>query len=440
MPYRRGALAPAGERDERDPAHAAGEEELERVDGVLHHGLLVDAVAQPIEGLADEAGEGERRVERAAEVGPLDAERGELVGRVGHEVAPLAHVGRGAAQRGERALQRGERPVLGERRGRGHEPGGEVREDLARLHAVRADLVGDDEPAGAGTGRGAEHVHLRQPRERHHPVPPLGVGEGGVDEPADVVEPLVDRVVEDVAAVLDRDPHELLDEGARVDAAGRVVGVVQDDGGDPARSEEPRELLRVREELGRRRGQLDHPLARPLDEPVVLPARPRHDDSRAVLAEDLEHDGEPRARARREEDLVGLEAHDRVGVVEQPVAVEELGDLAPHVHPPDRRPIAVDGVAGDPLRGAHDLGVGLEVGVLVVALRQVQRALLLHSAREEADVGLGGRESAGGQRSRGVSGIRCCGLQASDSRTTSRPRAERLNLLSGRLRTAARIF
>ena len=131
----------AGEGDERDPPDAAREEELEGVDRVLHDGPLVDAAAEPVERLADEAREGERGVERAAEVGPLDAERGQLVGRLRHEVAPFRHVGRRAPEDGERALERGEGPVLREGRRGGDEPGGEVREDLAGPHAVRADLV-----------------------------------------------------------------------------------------------------------------------------------------------------------------------------------------------------------------------------------------------------------------------------------------------------------
>ena len=62
------------------PPTPAGEQELERVHRVPTTRLLAHAVAQPVERLADEAGERERRVERAAEVRALDAERGELVG------------------------------------------------------------------------------------------------------------------------------------------------------------------------------------------------------------------------------------------------------------------------------------------------------------------------------------------------------------------------
>ena len=397
-----GGVAPARERGERDPADAAREEELEGVDRVLHDRPLVDAVAQPVERLADEAREGERGVERPAEVGPLDAERGELVRRLHHEVAPLAHVGRRPAQRRERALERGERPVLRQRRRRGDEPGGEVREDLAGPHAVRADLVGDDEPAGARAGRGAEHVHLREAGQRDDPVAPLGVGEGRVDEPADVVEPLVDRVVEDVAAVLHRDAHQLLDERARVDAAGRVVRVVEDDGGDPALA---RGAGRAASGSGRNSGAVVG------SSTTVLPARSTNQSysqlGRGTTTPEPSAPRTSRTMARparvpgREEDLVGQEADLGGGVVEEAVAVEELGDLAPDVHPADRGAVAVDRVPRDPLRGPDDLGVRREVGVLVVALGQVERALLLDAAREEADERLGRREGAGGEAADG---------------------------------------
>ena len=152
-------------------------------------------------------------------------------------------------------------------------------------------------------------------------------------------------------------------------------------------------------------GQLDHLLAGALDEPVVLPARARHDHARSVGAEHLEHDRESGARARREQHLVRLEADLGVGVVEQPVAVEELGDLAAHVHPSDRGPVAVHGVAGDALRGPHHFRVRREVGVLVVALRQVERAFLLDAAREQADERLGRGQRAGGE----APGLRCTG-------------------------------
>ena len=77
------------------PPTPPGEQELERVHGVPHDGALADAVAQRSERLADEAGEGQRRVERAAEVRPLDAEVRELVRGLQHEVPPGAHIGDG---------------------------------------------------------------------------------------------------------------------------------------------------------------------------------------------------------------------------------------------------------------------------------------------------------------------------------------------------------
>ena len=385
----------ARECDERYAAHAAGKQELESVDRVAHDRLLVNAVAQAIERLANQAGKRERRIERPAEVGALDTERGDLVGGAQHEVAPLAHVWRRPAQRRQRALQCRERPVLRQRRRRGNQPCGQVGENFARPHAVRADLVRDDEPAGACAGRGAEHVHLRQARHRDDPVAPFGAREGGVDEPAHVVETLIDRIVEHVAAMLHCHAHQFLDEGARVDPACRVVRIVDDDGGHAALRQQTVELLRVGKEFRRRRRQLDDFLAGPLDEPVVLPARPRYDDPRAVCAQHLEHDGEAGARARSEQDLVRQEPNLGIRVVEQAVAVEELGDLAADVHPADRRSVAVHGIARDALRRANDLGMRREVRVLVVALRKVQRAFLLDAAGKEADEGLRRRKRAG---------------------------------------------
>ena len=391
-------LVAARERDERYAAHASGQQELEGVDRVAHDRLLVHAVAQAIERLADEARKRERRIERAAEVGALDTERGDLVRRAQHEIASLPHVRRGPAQRRQRTLQCRERPVLRQRRRRRDQPGGQVREDLAGPDAVRADLVGDDEPAGARAGRGAEHVHLRQARHRDDPVAPFGARERGVDEPAHVVETLIDRIVEHVAAMLHRHAHQFLDERARVDTACRVVRVVDDDGGHAAFREQAVELLRVGKKFRRRGRQLHDFLAGPLDEPVVFPARPRYDDPRAVCAKDLEHDGEAGARARSEQDLVRQEPDLGFRVVEQAVAVEELGDLAAHVHPADGGSVAVHRVAGDALRRANDLGMRREVRVLVVALREVQRALLLDAAGKKADEGLRRRKGAGGER------------------------------------------
>ena len=193
------------------------------------------------------------------------------------------------------------------------------------------------------------------------------------------------------------DPHQLLDQFARIDAPGRIVRVVDDDRGDAAAGEQAVQFLRIGQEARRLGGQLHHLLAGTLDEPVVLPARPWHDHTRAVCAEHFEHDREAGARARREEDLIRLEAHLGVGVVEQSVAVEELGNFAADVHSTDGRAVAVDGVAGDALGRAHDLRVGREVGVLVVALRQVEGALLLDASREHADERLGRGEGAGGE-------------------------------------------
>ena len=222
-----------------------------------------------------------------------------------------------------------------------------------------------------------------------------GSANAGFTKESHVVEALVDRVVKDVGPVFDAHADELLDERAGIDAARRVVRVVQDDRSDPALREKPAESIGVGKELRRVRRELDDALARPLDEPVVLPARPRHDDAGAVLAEDLEDHREARARPGREEDLVRQKAHVGRRVVPEAVAVEELRDLAPDVHPADRGPVAVDRVARDPLRGPHDLGVRREVRVLVVALGQVERPLLLNPPRERAHERFGGREGAG---------------------------------------------
>ncbi len=393
----RGAGHAAGEGRERNSAHAARQQQLERVDRVLHDGPLVDAVAQPVERLSEEAREGERGVEGAAEVRSLDAQVRQFVHRAQHVVAPLTHVRRGPPQRRQRALQRRERPVLGERGRSGDEPRGQVREDFAGADPVRADLVGDHEPARTRPGRSAEHVHLGEARQRHDPVAPLGIGERGVHEPAEVVEPLVYRVVEHVAAMPHGDSHQLLDQLARIDASGRVVGIVDDHRGDAAAGEQTVQFLGIWQEARRLGGQFHHLLAGALDEPVVLPARPRHDHAGTVGAEHLEHDRETRARARREQDLVGLEADLRVRVVEQAVAVEELGDFAADVHASDGRAVAVDGIPGDALGRAHDLRVGCEVRVLVVALRQVQGTFLLDAPREHPHERLGRGQGAGGE-------------------------------------------
>ena len=188
-------IAPC-ERRERDAADARRQQEVECIVGGAHGRALAEAVAEPLEVLADQAGKRQRRVEGAAEVRALHAEAGDLVGGLHHEVPAFAHVRRRAPQGSQRALQRGQGPVLCQRRRRRHEPRRQVRDHLARPDPVHLDLIGQHEPARASARRRAEHVHLRQARERHDPVAPLGAGEGGIHEAADVVEALVDRVVQ----------------------------------------------------------------------------------------------------------------------------------------------------------------------------------------------------------------------------------------------------
>ena len=253
-----GVVRPARECGERNAADTARQQELEGVDGVADDGLLVHAIAQPVERLANQARERERRVERAAEVGALDRRAARVHPR--HATcnrAARACRAKGAVAR-KRALQRRERPVLCQRRRRGDEPCRQVGEDLAGPHAIRSDLVGDDEPAGAGSGRCAEHVHLRQARQRDDVVAPFGACEGRIDEPSEVVEPLVHRVVQDVAAVLHCHAHQLLDQRARVDTPCGVVRVVEDQRGDSAAAEQRVQLpagragIRARRSAARR--------------------------------------------------------------------------------------------------------------------------------------------------------------------------------------------
>ena len=85
------------------------------------------------------------------------------------------------------------------------------------------------------------------------------------------------------------------------------------------------------------------------------------------------------------------------GIVDQAVAIEELRDFIAHVHASDRRAVTVDGVARDPLSRTDDLRVGSEVRVLVVALREVERAFLLDSASELSDERFGSRQGAAGE-------------------------------------------
>jgi hypothetical protein len=189
-----------------------------------------------------------------------------------------------------------------------------------------------------------------------------------------------------------RDADQRLDQRARIDAPGGVVRVVEDHGGDATPREQQIELLGIGLEPRRVRGQLDDPLARPRDEPVVLPARARHDDARSVGPQDLQHHRQAATRTRGEEHLVGQESHSRGGIVELSVAVDELRDGRAYFHASHRRAIAVNGVARDALRPAHDLGMRREVRILVVALGEIQRALLLDAPCKHAHQGFGRRE------------------------------------------------
>ena len=128
---------------------------------------------------------------------------------------------------------------------------------VARPPQHRADLIREHDPARARACRGAEHVHLRETREQHHAVAPLGIRECGIHERVDVVEALIHRVVEDVHAMLDGDAYQLLDERARKNAASGVVRIVEDQRRDVAAREESPQRVGIGNEVRRRCGQLD---------------------------------------------------------------------------------------------------------------------------------------------------------------------------------------
>ena len=99
-----------------------------------------------------------------------------------------------------------------------------------------------------------------------------------------------------------------------------------------------------------------------------------------------------------------------------------IHDLATDVGAPDRRPVAVDRVAGDALRGPDHFRVRGEVGVLVVALGEVEGPFLLHASGERPHQGFGR-----GERPRGKPKL--AGRRVRPGRQTSRRCSDRLALV-----------
>ncbi len=164
-----------------ESAHAAREQELERVDGHPDDGPLLHAVAEPLERLADEARKRERRIERPPEVRALDAERRERVGGPGMKSrrSRMYGDGRRSAASGLWSAASAQSCARVDGVATSHA------ERFARISRARTPRGGSRRRGRASRRRArrrAEHVHLRQAGERHDPVAPAGSANAGSEE------------------------------------------------------------------------------------------------------------------------------------------------------------------------------------------------------------------------------------------------------------------